>query len=52
MSNFRAKAKRPNSRRWENVTMLDDYYGSHRYGVLFPDDVVYKEEECTVKEQL
>lgn len=48
MSNYYAKAKRPNSDEIEKVEMLDDYYGRHRYGVRFPDGQVYPEEKCIV----
>ena len=46
MSNYYSKAKRPNGTEFEEVEMIDDYYGSHRYGVKFLDGEVYKEEEC------
>lgn len=53
MSNFISVAMRPKRGRppkvprgFESVTMLDNYYGLHRYGVRFPDGKVYLEEKC------
>lgn len=54
MSNYFTKAKRPRQKnytkekQWEEVEMLDNYFGSHKYGVKFPDGKVYPEEECVV----
>lgn len=57
MSNYLSKAirptpmgrkpKNPKPVELEPVEMLDNYYGSHRYGVQFPDGKVYPEEKCT-----
>lgn len=52
MSDYPTKAKRPESDEWEPVTMRDDWYGKHRYGVQFPDGRVYPEEECEIKENI
>lgn len=52
MSNFKAKAKRPDSNKWEEVEMLDNYFGSHVYGVRFPDGKVIKESKCEVKTEM
>lgn len=55
MSNYFAKAKRPRQKNysgkkeWEDVEMLDNYYGAHRYGVKFPDGKVYLKEKCEIK---
>lgn len=46
MSNYKTKAKRPNGKKFEDVIMLDDYFGRHNYSVVFPDGKVYKELEC------
>ena len=51
MSNYHTKAKRPDGESFEDVEMLDDYFGRHRYGVRFSDGVVYKEEECEFIEE-
>jgi hypothetical protein len=47
MSNFFTKAKRPERDYFEEVEMLDNYYGAHRYGVRFTsDDKIYEESRC------
>lgn len=50
MSNYNAKAIRPGGEYFEDVLMLDDFYGPHQYGVQFPDGKTYKEEECKFNE--
>ena len=49
MSNYKTKAKRPDGKKWEDVYMLDNFFGLHNYGVQFPDDKVYPEEQCEIK---
>ncbi|MFW5983188.1 MAG: hypothetical protein ACOCQ4_01710 [bacterium] len=55
MSNYFTKAKRPRQKNysgkieWEDVAMLDNYYGAHEYGVKFPDGKVYPKEKCKIK---
>ena len=49
MSNYYDIAKRPGGTEWEEVEMCDDFYGTHWYGVRFPDGRVYKKEDCTIK---
>lgn len=49
MSSYNAFGRRKNSVVWEKVIMLDDYFGSHEYGVQFPDGNVYAEDECEFK---
>ena len=51
MSNYQTKACRPHSIFYENVIMLDNYYGHHEYGVEFPDGKVYPEEKCAFKRE-
>lgn len=47
MSNFFTKAKRPGKDYFEDVEMLDNYYGAHRYGVKFiSDGKIYEESRC------
>jgi len=48
MSNFSTQARRPGGD-WEKVMMLDDFFGSHRYGVCFPDGKIFPERECQFK---
>ena len=55
MSNYYAEAERPRQSNysgeieWEDVEMLDDYYGAHKYGVKFPDGMIYPEEKCVIR---
>lgn len=44
MSNYTRQTKNPNTGKWEDAEWLDDYYGSHQYGVRFPDGTVYPED--------
>jgi len=50
MSNYKTKAKKPKSHRtteeFEDVDMLDDFFGKHQYAVRFPDDSYFRREEC------
>ncbi len=46
MSNYNSKAKRPGGSEFEDVRMLDNYFGHHIYGVAFPDNKIFKDEEC------
>lgn len=47
MSNYKSRARRPLSVIWEDVDMLDNFYGGHKYGVRFPDATVYEEKNCS-----
>ena len=53
MSNYYALARKPDMKYldglWEKVEMLDDYFGSHQYGVRFPDGEIYRKEDCIIK---
>lgn len=44
MSNFKTKAINPSTGEVQEITMLDEHYGPHRYGVEFPDGDIWKEE--------
>jgi len=44
MSNFSDKAVNPKTLKIEQAEFLDDYFGSHVYGIRFPDGEVYREE--------
>jgi len=37
MSTFRKQTKHPVTGHWENALWADDYFGKHRYGVIFDD---------------
>ena len=45
MSSFNSKAINPITKKEEDAEFLDDYYGSHKYGVRFSDGRVYPREE-------
>ena len=46
MSNYSTQSKRPGGTDYEDVDMLDNYFGKHKYGVRFPDGEIYHEEDC------
>jgi hypothetical protein len=48
MSSYYTWAKRPDSDLLEPVAMVDDYFGQHRYGVMFNDGKVYPVSECEI----
>lgn len=37
MSSYYQETKNPKTGKWEKAEWLDDYFGSHQYGVRFPD---------------
>jgi hypothetical protein len=45
MSNFYRQTKNPKTGQIEQAEWLDDYFGSRKYGVRFPDGMVYRPEE-------
>lgn len=36
MSTYSRETKNPDTGEWEIATWIDDYFGSHNYGVRFP----------------
>lgn len=42
MSNYRAPAFNPVTKRVENADYIDNYFGRHDYGVRFDDGKVYR----------
>jgi hypothetical protein len=52
MSNYKTKAKKPNGKEFEEVSMLDNFFGQHNYGVEFPDGAIYKPEKCEFEEEI
>jgi hypothetical protein len=38
MSSYRKQTKHPNTGEWENALWIDDLFGHHHYGVVFPSD--------------
>lgn len=49
MSNYIAFCRHPKTGKWQWAVMLDDYYGSHRYGVKFADGKVFKDEKVETR---
>ncbi len=45
MSSYRKKTKHPATGKIEDAMWIDDYFGPHRYGVKFSDDLVYYPDE-------
>jgi hypothetical protein len=52
MSNYNTKAKRPNGKEFEEVSMIDDFFGRHKYGVSFPDGAYFHAEDCEFEEEV
>ena len=49
MSSYFWEAKRPGGTEYEPVWVLDNYYGTHRYGIKFLDGAIYEEREVIFK---
>jgi hypothetical protein len=49
MSNYRAPAFNPNTRRVEDADFLDDYFGRYVFGIRFADGHTHKQELCGIK---
>lgn len=49
MSTFKRMTKNPDSGHWENATWIDDYFGSHRYGVEFMDGTIIDPNEVDLE---
>ena len=45
MSTYIRKTKHPITGEWHCATWIDDYYGSHEYGVEFPDGKVFRQDK-------
>ena len=46
MSSYYVKARNPKTGKWETAFAQDDYFGPHKYGILFVDNKkAYKREE-------
>lgn len=41
MSSYQRETKHPITGKWEVAWWLDDYFGSHHYGVKFSDGEVF-----------
>lgn len=49
MSTYWQITKNPKTGKWEKATWIDDYFGSHRYGVKFPDGTVINPEKIKLE---
>jgi len=38
MSNFIKKTFHPRKHKWEDAEWIDNFFGNHKYGVIFPSD--------------
>lgn len=38
MSSYTRETKHPKTGKWERADWIDDMFGSHHYGVVFPSD--------------
>lgn len=45
MSSYYRQTKHPKTGIWYEAHWLDDYFGSHNYGVKFPDGEVFRADE-------
>lgn len=52
MSSYKRETKHPVTGKWEEAVWLDDYYGPHHYGVLFPDGKAFDPEELKLETRL
>lgn len=50
MSSYLAQARRKGQENWEEVEMIDDFFGHHLYGVKFPNGEIIRERECEVRQ--
>lgn len=52
MSSYFSRARRKNSTssNYEDVEMLDNYFGQHKYAVRFPDGEIVEEKDCDFDE--
>lgn len=46
MSTYIKKTKNPKTGEYEDAMWIDDYFGSHHYGVMFPDGAVFDPENA------
>ena len=49
MSSYYLKTKHPLTDKWEKAMWIDDYFGSHHYGVKFSDDSVWDPEKIKLE---
>lgn len=51
MSTFWKKTKHPETGEWEIAIWIDDFYGSHHYGVKFFDGKVFDPEKIKLEKE-
>jgi hypothetical protein len=44
MSSYYRKTKHPKTGEWERASWLDNLFGGHHYGVIFPSDEAKRRE--------
>jgi len=49
MSTYSKQTKHPITGEWHEATWIDDFYGSHRYGVQFPDGETFNPEKTKLE---
>ena len=49
MSTYSKQTKHPITGEWHNATWTDDYFGSHHYGVKFPNGDVFDPEKTKLE---
>lgn len=49
MSSFKKLTQNPLTKKWEMAWWIDDHFGSHLYGVKFPDGTIYNPEQVKLK---
>lgn len=51
MSNYIQDTYHPETGELHSASWLDDYFGHHKYGVMFPDGKVFPADECRIPKQ-
>jgi len=49
MSTYNKQTKHPVTKEWEVATWVDDYYGNHRYGVVFSSGDTFDPEKIKLE---
>ena len=49
MSTYSKQTKHPITGEWHEATWIDDFYGSHRYGVQFPDGETFNPDNTKLE---
>lgn len=49
MSNYKLSVINPKTKKREEASFLDNYFGKHEYGIEFSDGEVYRYDEILTK---